>query len=148
VRHIAPATALVGGLWLALIPQTYGQSPPEGHLMVAPADLKWTSMPSLPCGAELAVIEGPMNEAKPFTFRLKIPADCKIPPHWHPAIEHVTVISGTLNMCTGDMLDTSKTMPVRTGGIFIVQPSIHHFGWTSGGNDRASPRCRAMGDHT
>ena len=38
---------------------------------VAPADLKWTSMPSLPCGAELAVIEGPMNEAKPFTFRLK-----------------------------------------------------------------------------
>src|SRR5438270_13012979 len=47
VRHITPATALVGGLWLALIPQTYGQSPPEGHLMVAPADLKWTSMPSL-----------------------------------------------------------------------------------------------------
>jgi hypothetical protein len=33
-------------------------------------------MPLLPCGAQLAVIEGPINEAKPFTFRLSIPADC------------------------------------------------------------------------
>lgn len=64
-----------------------------------------------------------MNEATPFTFRLKIPADCKIPPHWHPAIEHVTVISGTLNMGTGDVLDTSKTLPLKPGSIFIVQPS-------------------------
>jgi hypothetical protein len=72
-----------------------------------------------------------MNEAKPFTFRLKIPVDCKIPPHWHPAIEHVTVVSGTLNMGTGDVLDASKTTPIKAGGIFIMQPSVHQFGWAS-----------------
>ena len=40
--------------------------------MLAPADLKWTSMASLPCNTQLAAIEGPINEAKPFIFRLKI----------------------------------------------------------------------------
>lgn len=60
------------------------------HIMVSPADLKWADVPSLPPGAKIAVIEGPATEAVPFTFRLKFPADYKIPAHWHPAIEHVT----------------------------------------------------------
>ena len=34
-------------------------------------------------------------------------------------------------MGTGDMLDASKTTPIKTGGIFIMQPSVHHFGWAS-----------------
>ena len=32
---------------------------------------------------------------------------------------------------TGDELDASKTTPIRAGGIFIMQPSVHHFGWAS-----------------
>ena len=59
------------------------------HVMVEPNDLKWEDVPSMPPGAKVAVIEGPMNEAVPFTIRLKFPANYKIPPHWHPAIEHV-----------------------------------------------------------
>ncbi|MDW5444520.1 cupin domain-containing protein [Polaromonas sp. SM01] len=102
----------------------------DGHVMVLPADLKWTDVPSLPPGAKLAVIEGPMNEANPITFRLKLPADYKIPAHWHPAIEHVTVISGTFNMGTGDMLDPAKTMPLAAGSVAIMQPKTNHFAWT------------------
>src|SRR5580765_1527727 len=68
------------------------------HIMVAPDSLKWADVGSLPPGARIAVIEGPLNEAVPVTFRLKLPADYEIPAHWHPGIEHVTVISGTLNM--------------------------------------------------
>jgi anti-sigma factor ChrR (cupin superfamily) len=74
----------------------------EDHMMVTPNDLKWADIPSLPPGAKIAVIEGPMDQATPFTFRVQLPADYKIPAHWHPAIEHVTVISGTFNMGTGD----------------------------------------------
>ena len=40
------------------------------HKMVTPADLTWTDVASLPPGAKLAVIEGPMNEAVPFTVRI------------------------------------------------------------------------------
>ena len=100
------------------------------HTMVTPADLKWADVPSLPPGAKIAVIEGPMNEAVPFTVRLKLPADYKIPAHSHPAIEHVTVISGTFNMGTGDKLDPSKTKPLSAGSVAIMQPKTTHFAWT------------------
>ena len=65
----------------------------------------------------------------PFTVRIKLPAGYKIPAHWHPAIEHVTVISGALNMGTGDMLDPAKTMPLSMGSVAIMQPKTNHFVW-------------------
>ena len=100
------------------------------HMMAVPDDLTWTDVASLPAGASLAVIEGPLNEAVPITFRLKFPADYLLPAHWHPAIEHVTVLSGTFNMGTGDKLDQSMTMALTPGSIAIMQPKTTHFAWT------------------
>jgi anti-sigma factor ChrR (cupin superfamily) len=102
----------------------------EDHVMVTPNELKWADVPSLPPGAKVAVIEGPMDQATPFTIRLKLPADYKIPAHWHPAIEHVTVLSGTFNLGMGDTLDPTKTKALPPGSIAIMQPKTHHFGWT------------------
>ena len=99
------------------------------HVMVTPGDLKWQDVPSLPPGAKMAVIEGPPNQAVPFTFRLKRPADYKIPAHWHPAVEHVTVISGAFHMGVGDKLDTAKTTALPPGSVAIMQPKTTHFGW-------------------
>jgi hypothetical protein len=101
----------------------------SAHTMVTPEELIWTDVASLPAGAKLAVIEGPLTEAVPFTFRLKLPAGYKIPAHWHPAIEHVTVISGTFNMGVGDKLDTSKTKALTVGSAAIMQPKTNHFAW-------------------
>ena len=100
------------------------------HMMVTPEELNWTEVGSLPAGAKVAVIEGPLTEAVPFTFRLKLPANYKIPAHWHPAIEHVTVISGTFHMGVGDKLDTSKTVPLTAGSVAIMQVKTTHFAWT------------------
>jgi hypothetical protein len=100
------------------------------HQMVQPNELKWTDVPTLPPGAKVAVIEGPPNEAVPFIMRLKFPADYKIPAHWHPAIEHLTVLSGTFNMGIGDRLDPAKTKSWPVGGVMIIQPKTPHFGWT------------------
>ncbi len=102
----------------------------DAHLMVTPDELEWSEVASLPAGAKLAVIEGPVTEAVPFTFRLKLPADYKIPAHWHPAIEHVTVISGTFNMGVGDKLDPSQTRALVPGSVAIMQPKTNHFAWT------------------
>ena len=107
--------------------QTAGHS----HLMVTPDDLKWADIPSLPPGAKIAVIEGQMNEAVPFTFRLKFPANYEIPAHWHPAVEHVTVISGGFNMGAGEKLDKSKSKSLAAGSVAIMQPKTPHFGWTT-----------------
>ena len=101
-----------------------------GHRMITASDLKWDDVPSLPPGAKIAVIEGPMNEAVPFTIRLKFPADYSIPAHSHPAVERVTVLSGTFHMGAGDRLDSQKTMPLKQGDMMIMQPQTNHFAWT------------------
>jgi quercetin dioxygenase-like cupin family protein len=62
--------------------------------------------------------------------RCSYPADYKIPAHSHPAIEHVTVISGTFNIGMGDKLDPSKTQAISAGGVAIMQPKMNHFAWT------------------
>lgn len=100
------------------------------HLMLTPSDLVWTDVASLPPGAKVAVIEGPLDEAKPFMIRLIFPANYKVPVHWHPAIEHATVLSGTLNMGAGDTFDKSKTKPLSAGSVSIMQPNTNHFAWT------------------
>lgn len=92
------------------------------HQMIRPADLKWSDVPSLPPGAKIAVIEGKMSEAQAFTVRLKFPANYKLPAHWHPAVERVTVLSGTFHMGTGDKLDPGNAMPLGVGSIAIMQP--------------------------
>lgn len=97
------------------------------HLMLMPSGLTWSNVSSLPPGAKIAVIEGPLNEAKPFMIRLILPANYKIPVHWHPAIEHATVLSGTLNMGAGDTFDMSKTTSLSAGGVSIMQPHTNHF---------------------
>ena len=115
---------------LTLTPTAGNPQAHSDHLMVMPGDLKWADVPSLPPGAKIAVIEGPMNEAKPFTMRLRLPGDYRIPAHYHSAIEHVTVISGTFNMGTGDKLDTTATRALGPGSVAIMPPGTRHFGWT------------------
>ncbi len=100
------------------------------HMMITSDELKWVDIGSLPPGAKLAVIEGPLNQAGPVTFRLKFPANYEIPAHWHPAIEHVTVVSGTFNMGAGDKLDRAKTKALTAGSVAIMQPKTTHYAWT------------------
>jgi hypothetical protein len=122
------------GITSVAAPVTWAQSGAhtEGgaHQMLTPGDLKWVDVPSLPPGAKLSIIEGPLNEAVPFTFRLHLPANYQIPAHWHPAVERVTVISGTVNMGVGDKLDKEKTQALGPGSIAIMQPKTSHFVWT------------------
>lgn len=102
------------------------------HVMVDPAKLDWAPVPSLPAGAQLAVIEGPMNEAVPFTVRLKFPANYRIPPHWHPAVERVTVLSGTFHMGAGEKFDSASTRALGAGAIAIMPAKSPHYAWTAG----------------
>jgi quercetin dioxygenase-like cupin family protein len=129
MKELAILTALVIALG-ALNPTSVPAQGHGDHVMVIPTDLKWADVPSLPPGAKIAVIEGPMSEAKPFTMRLKLPANYQIPAHSHTAIEHVTVISGTFNMGTGDKLDTKATKALGPGSVAIMQAGTRHFGWT------------------
>ena len=125
-------TALIIALILGMMGSPTIRAESGTHVLTTPNELKWTDVPSLPAGAKLAVIEGPLSESVPFTFRLKFPDNYQIPAHSHPAIEHVTVVSGTFNMGTGDKLDKSKTKVLSAGGVGIMPPNTNHFAWTKG----------------
>ena len=103
----------------------------EGHRIVTPEDLKWENAASLPPGAKVAVIEGRMSEAGPITARVKLPANYRIPPHFHATQERVTVLSGTVNIGMGDKFDPQKTTAMKPGTVLLMPPKMHHFAWTS-----------------
>lgn len=106
------------------------QASPDGHVMLSPDQMKWSSVPSLPAGAQAALLEGQLDKPVPFTLRVKLPAGYKIPPHWHPAIEHVTVLSGAFHLGMGDKFDESKMQALPRGSIAIMQPNTHHYAMT------------------
>ena len=74
------------------------------HVVVSPDTLKWAEPPILP-GAKLAVVQGDPGKEGPFVYRLKLPANYKVPPHFHKASENVTVLSGVFYLGLGEKLD-------------------------------------------
>ncbi|MEW5863765.1 MAG: cupin domain-containing protein [Pseudomonadota bacterium] len=95
---------------------------------VTPKDLKWNDTPLIK-GGKVAVIEGPLDQAGPFTLRIRFPAKGMIAPHFHGSIEHVTVVSGTFNIGHGEKFDKAKTKPLGPASVAIMQPKVPHYAW-------------------
>jgi hypothetical protein len=104
------------------------------HAIVAlPSAVTWGPAPAvLPAGAQAAVLEGDPSKPGPFTLRLLLPADYRIPPHYHPAIEHVTVLKGTFFVGMDQTFDPSKVSELPTGTFAALQPGVRHFALTKG----------------
>ena len=124
------ASVVAAALIPALLPgMAAAQHAAHAHTFAPAKDLKWNDTPALP-GAKLAVIEGPLNEAKPFILRLKFPANYRIAPHFHSAIEHVTVISGEFFMGVGEKFEPGKGTGLKAGDVGIMQPKTPHYAYT------------------
>jgi len=102
----------------------------HGHAVSLPGEMTWVDLPSLPPGAKLAVLEGNLGDAAPFTVRLRLPANDRIPAHWHPGVERITVISGTFHMGAGESLDLAKGVAVPTGGFTAMPAKTPHYAYT------------------
>jgi len=99
----------------------------------APANIKWQDGPaSLPPGARIAVLEGDPAKEGFFTMRLRLPDEYKIPPHTHPKVEHVTVISGTFNLGMGDKFEQSASQEMPAGTFGFWPAGMKHFAWAKG----------------
>jgi quercetin dioxygenase-like cupin family protein len=97
-------------------------------------DVKWGPVPpNIPAGAQIAVISGDPGKEGLYVIRLKMPAGYKVPAHWHPQYENVTVLTGEFNVGMGDKLDTSKGMALRPGGYVEAPAKMHHYGWIGNG---------------
>ena len=100
----------------------------KSHIALTAPEVKWgPAPPSLPKGAEFALVSGNPAQAGPFVIRLKFPADYKVAPHWHPGDEHVTVISGIIAFGMGEKFDEKSMKELSAGGYAMMPAEMRHF---------------------
>jgi quercetin dioxygenase-like cupin family protein len=105
-----------------------GQLPAGAHHAVVTADkIEWK--PLRP-GAEMAVVSGePTKEGSPFVVRFRYSVKSRIPPHWHPVDEHLTILSGTFRVGMGERGDESATTALVAGTYAFVPAKMAHYAW-------------------
>lgn len=117
----------------AAAPAAAAMSAAVEHVMYTPADLKWADAPpGLPKGAKVAVLHGDPAAPGIFAMRIQLPSGYKVRPHFHPADENVTVLSGELYMAMGDSWDESKGHKLVPGAYSMMPKGSHHYAWTKG----------------
>jgi hypothetical protein len=118
-------------LLLVILSTTAFAEPAAEHKTIAPDAVVWGDAPPvLAKGAKVAVLYGDPSKAGLYIVRFKLPASYKIMPHWHPADENVTVISGAFAIGMGDKLD-AKTPAMGPGTFFSMPAKMHHFAFTT-----------------
>jgi hypothetical protein len=95
------------------------------HKIIHYGDLKWTPIMK---GSDFAVVSGdPSKEGDPFVIRIRCVDGAKIPPHWHPTDENVTVLKGTFFVAMGEKFDESKLQTMNPGNFVTVPKEMRHF---------------------
>ena len=122
---------LVGVVALAMA--AFSQDKKEGmeaHKIVHIGDLKWTPIIK---GCDLAAVSGDFNvEGQPFVLRIRCADGTKIPAHWHPGDESVTVLKGTFLVGMGETFDETKFQTMNVGNFIILPKEMRHFGMAKG----------------
>jgi quercetin dioxygenase-like cupin family protein len=120
--------------------QAEGAMPP--HAATRANATQWGDAPPvLPRGAQAAVLSGDPGKAGVFTLRLKMPPGYRVPRHWHPTDESVTLIEGDLTLSMGEA--TSAHAETLAAGDFLNLPAqMQHEASTKGG---AVVQVHAMG---
>lgn len=105
----------------------------DGFKLNHPDDIEWKEgPPSLPKGAQIAVLEGDPTKEGPFVFRVKDSDGYRIPVHTHPKTERVTVISGTFHIGMGDTFDKDAVQQMTAGTYGFWEAGMKHFVWIEG----------------
>ena len=98
------------------------------QVSLAQKAVKWGPAPPVfPAGAKMAVMQGDPSSSNLFTVRLDFPKGYRVPPHFHPTDEHITVISGKFLVGMGDKFDTKNALSLTAGGFATAPAQQHHW---------------------
>ena len=104
----------------------------QEHVITTPSQLVWK--PLIP-GVEMAVVSGdPDRKGGLYVIRIRTKGQAKVPPHWHPNDEHVTVLAGSFSIASGDKYDASKLIELKAGAHYLMPATMRHFGLHKAGN--------------
>jgi len=132
MKHASAITVRLTALTLGAA--IFGATPlqaAEQHHTVVPADsVKWgPAPPSLPPGAQAAVLMGSPAKEGPFVIRLKFPAGFVVPPHRHSKDEFVTVMAGKFAVGSGEKLDREALNPLPPASFVHLPAGMPHYAW-------------------
>jgi quercetin dioxygenase-like cupin family protein len=124
-------------------PGSTATSLPASHLAVRPEGVRWTPMSSdlmegtpafaLTVPPQVSLLEGdPAQAGSPFTLRIKLAAGTRVPPHWHPTEEHITVLQGRFSLGMGDQYDEASLQELPTGSYASMPKGMTHFALATG----------------
>jgi uncharacterized RmlC-like cupin family protein len=131
LRNVVVAAVVAAGAVTASVTWADSRAKGSGFISVKASEIKWADAPSVGPGAKIAVLEGDLKAAAPFTMRLMLPPNLKIGVHTHPAVERVTVLSGTFYFAIGDKYEPAKAAAYELGDGFMVPIGMPMFGYTT-----------------
>jgi quercetin dioxygenase-like cupin family protein len=99
-----------------------------GHVIVRADAIKWApAPPGLPPGSQLHVLVGDPGKVGPFVLRARMPDGYKVPPHWHPGEESVTVLKGAMLIGMGEKFDRPKMEQLAAGSFVHMPKGMRHY---------------------
>ncbi|HEV2909473.1 MAG TPA: cupin domain-containing protein [Candidatus Eremiobacteraceae bacterium] len=105
---------------------------PNAPTIVQPSAVNWQPVKGM-TGLMYAVLYGdPTKAGGQYATRYKVPDGFKFPPHSHPQIEQVTVLSGTLLVGLGDKVDPAKMLTLPAGSFVAIPAGLHHYAMAKG----------------
>lgn len=127
------STLLSIAFLIVALPVVAHETAAPGHVFFKPGDIVWQEGPAaLPPGSKMAVLHGDPAKSGLFTIRAVLPDGYRVPPHWHPTDEHVTVLSGTFHLGMGDRFDPASGTEMPAGTYGFMGAKMHHYAWASG----------------
>jgi quercetin dioxygenase-like cupin family protein len=102
----------------------------SAHKIVHSGDLKWIPIMK---GCDLASVSGDFNaDGAPFVLRIRCADGTRVPPHWHPTDENVTVLKGTFLLGLGETFDETKLQTMNVGNYVLMSKEMRHFALCKG----------------
>ena len=132
-RDICTLAAVLALVCVVHVVQLKGQEKKDGdeaHKIVHFGDLKWTPIIK---GCDLAAVDGnPGAEGASFVIRIRCADGTKIPAHWHPTDENVTVLKGVFLVGMGETFDESKMQTMNVGNFVMMPKEMRHYATVKG----------------
>jgi quercetin dioxygenase-like cupin family protein len=100
--------------------------------VVAPSQIHWTPGKGPLKGTQVANLFGDPAKPGAFVTRIRMPDGLKFGPHYHPVLENVTVLQGTLMIGVGDKMNVAKMISLPAGSFFSVPAGVHHYAMSKG----------------
>jgi quercetin dioxygenase-like cupin family protein len=100
--------------------------------VVAPSQIQWMPGKGPLKGTQVANLFGDPAKPGAFVTRIRMPDGLKLGPHYHPVLENVTVLQGTLMIGVGDKMNRAKMISLPAGSFFSVPAGVHHYAMSKG----------------